>query len=288
MATIGHEMKPQLVPQPTPDRPLTVMDIIDGSFNILRVRPKTVVAIVASFVLPSQLIGAWVSRSTFTAFDDFDWETGEFADGEAPAGFTGGSDALFSVGAVLGYIVLPFIGVALTHLVQGWQQKQDRGALECVVFTLKKTHIIAGAFLLAKLLQVISFVLLIIPGFFMTAWLMVVAPVIAIEGLGPIASVRRSIALTRRRTGAAVGLLLSIIGVTYLLSTALGTVPTLAAFLLNDWGWVAFFALNMLAASVTTLLGVGCSVLLYGDLVNRTEGDDIRRQLETRLAANAG
>lgn len=288
MASIGSDMKPQLVPQPTPDRPLTVMDIIDGSFNILRVRPKIVVAIVASFVLPSQLISAWLSRSTFTAFDDFDWQTGEFADGQTQPEFAGGSDALFSVGAILGYVVLPFIGVALTHLVQGWKDGHDRGALECVIFTLKRTHIILGAFFLCKLLQIICFVLLVIPGVFMTGWLMTVAPVIAVEGTGPIESIRRSIALTRRRTGATVGLLVSIVVVTYLLSTALSTVPTVAAFLLNDWGWVAFFALNMLAASVTTLLGVGCSVLLYGDLVNRTEGDDIRRQLDRRLVANAG
>lgn len=266
-------------PQPTPDRPLTVMDLIDGSFNILRVRPKTVAAIVAAFTLPVQLLGAWLARNTLAAladfdFDSFDPESGTF---ENQPDFSGG---IFTIDWAISLLILPFIGVALTHLVQGWADGHDRGPGQCILFSIRKAPVIVAAFVIAKLAAALTLGLA-LPLFIL------VAPVIAVEDLGPIAAVRRAFELARRRSGPVYGLYVSIIVLAGVLGAALGSIPTLVAFLLGTWGWIALFALGIISEAVTTILGVGAAVLMYFDILRRTEGADIRRQIDQIAASRA-
>lgn len=255
------------------------MDIIDGSFNILRVRPKTVAAIVAAFSLPIQLLGAWLARNTLAAFadldfDSFDPQSGEF---ENQPSF---GESVFTLDWAISLLMLPFIGVALTHLAHGWTKGTDRGPVECIVFALRKGPTIIVAFVLSKIAATLTF------GIALPLFIFV-APVIAVEGLGPIASVRRAFGLARRRSGPIYGLYVSVILIAAVLGTALGTIPTLAAFLLGTWGWIALFALGIVSEAVTTILGVGCAVLAYFDILRRTEGADIQRQIDQITAARA-
>lgn len=276
------------MPKPVPDRPLTILDILDGALNVARLRPKTVASILAAFVLPSQLLVAWLQRHVLAAlaFDDpesFD----SFGSPGADFGVYRGSDAGLAVANVVPYLILPMIGVALTYLVLGWHQGVDRSATQCLKFTMKKMPVIIAAFVLCKLVQLIAFVLLIIPGLFATAFLIVVAPVIAAENLGPLAAMKRSYRLTRRRTGAVMGLLVSMAAVSFLLNTALSVLPLLAAFVFGSWGWVGFFAVGIVSTAVLSAFAVGAAVLLYFDLLNRSEGYDLRRQLDA-IAARRG
>ena len=76
--------------------------------------------------------------------------------------------------------------------------------------------------------------------------------------------------------------------VNVLLSSALTTLPILGALLLDDWGWVAFFALSLVSTSVLNVLGVGVSVLAYLDLRHRIEGLDLQRRLASLQLADTG
>ena len=91
---------------------------------------------------------------------------------------------------------------------------------------------------------------------------------------------RRSLRLVRPRFGNVLALLMLLVLVNVLLSSALTTLPVFGALLLDDWGWVAFFALGLVSTSALNVLGVGASVLLYLDLRNRVEGADLQRRVE--------
>lgn len=261
------------VPLPVPDRSLNALDIADGAFAILRNRPRTVAMIAAAFVLPVELLTAWIDREVFSAFDldTFDAETGQF---EGQGDFTsfGAFGAGSSVGTVLQYLMLPFLGVALTYLVLGWKRGIDRTAGECIVLTLKKTHVIVTVFVLSKVIQLVTLL-------FTTPMLMLLAPIIAAEGLGPLKAIRRSFSLGKRRYGQLVGLLLLIVLINLLLTYALLGVPIVGAFLLGDWGWVAFFALGSVGTTVLNVLATGAAVLAYFEVRNRVEGADLLEQV---------
>ena len=265
---------PVHLPAPVPNRPLNALDIADGAFAILRSRPRTVATIAASFVLPVQLITAWADRELFSAFnfDEFDSETGQFSgqsDFTGLSAFSGGSP----IGTVLQYLLLPFLGVALTYLVLGWRQGIDRSALECLVFTFKKSHIILVVFVLSKIIQVVTLLLT-------TPMLMLLAPIIAAEGLGPLAAIKRAFSLGKRSYGQLFGLLLMIVLLNFLLTYALLGIPLLGAFLLGDWGWIAFFALGSVGTTVLNILATGSAVLAYFEVRNRTEGLDLSRRIQ--------
>lgn len=268
---------PVHTPSPTPDRPLNAMDLADGAFAIVRGRPKVVATIVAAFLLPIQLLSTWLDRELYSAFSfsDFDTETGQFGDGELTglAAFDGSL-----VSTVLRYAILPFIGVALTYLVLGWKEGIDRSAKDCLVFTLKKTHIIIVALVISKLLQGLSLLLT-------TPMTMLVAPVIAAEDVGPIRAVRRAFTLGKRRYGALFVLQLLVVLINVLLVYATLTIPIVAAGLLSDWGWVAYFALSSIGSAILTVFGIGAAVLAYVDVTNRTEGADLRRRMQNARAS---
>lgn len=263
---------PIQTPNPVPNRPLSLFDMADGAFAILRSRPRTVVGICASFVLPILLINTWLERAFYAGLDfgDFNSESGQFEGGDPFENFGvfGGS----WTSAVLKYLLLPFLGVALTHLVAGWKDGFDRGIKDCLLFTVKKTHIIVAIFVLGKLIQTVSLM-------FATPAVMLLAPIVAAEGLGPFAAVRRAFQLSRRRYGQLLGLLCLVVLINVLLFYATLTIPTIGAFLLGDWGWVAYFALASVGETLFAVLGAGVAVLAYFDLLNRTEGDDLTRRL---------
>ena len=263
---------------PVPRRPLNALDICDGAFALVRSRPRSVVAIAAAFVLPSQVLAAWVSRSLFTDFDlgSFDSTTGEFEGQSNFNTFGMFQGSWFST--LLQYLILPFLGVALTHLVAGWRAGTDRSAKECLLFTLRKAHIIAAAFVLGKLLQLVSLLIL-------TPMVLLVAPVIAAEGHGPIAAIKRSFNLGKRRYWQLVPLLFLVMLVNVLLTYPLLTLPTIGGFLLGEWGWVVFFALGSVGTTALNLLAVGAAVFAYFDTIDRTEGADLARRIGLARAA---
>ena len=42
--------------------PMTVSDVLDGSFSILKAAPATIIAFTAIFSVPVQVLGAWMQR----------------------------------------------------------------------------------------------------------------------------------------------------------------------------------------------------------------------------------
>lgn len=227
------------------------------------------------FVLPTQLATAYFDRELFEVFEDFNEDSFANQSDFGVGGF-GGSP----ITTLLGFLILPFLGVAFTHLVLGWRAGIDRGARECLVFTLKKAHIIVVVFAFAKIIQVVTLLL-------STPWLMLAAPIIAAEDLGPVAAIRRSFALGRTRYGSLFAVVLLVVLINFLLSYALLGLPLALGFVFGDWGWIAFFGLGIVGTTVLTLLGTGAAVLAYVDVRNRTEGMHIAERVKRARSSNA-
>ena len=111
--------------------------------------------------------------------------------------------------------------------------------------------------------------------FVMTLFL-VVAPVIAVEGEGPVGAMGRSVRLVRPRYFPSMGIALLMALVSTLLGFALSALPqALAAWIGLERGW-PLLALGGIASELIVLPFVAAStVLLYLDLRVRTEGFDI-------------
>lgn len=260
------------VPRPIPDRPLTVMDVLDGAFNVIRARPRTVTLIIAVFVLPTYLLTAWLQRDIFASFDlsQFDTETGQFANQESLDSLN--TNAALGPTTFLTLLALPYVGVALTHLLQGWFEGVDRSAKDCLLFAGRKSGPIIGSFIIGKLFQLVTCGLAL-------PFTLMIAPVIAAEGLGPWAAVKRASSLAWKQAGYVIGVTFAIVIVSQLLGNAFTLVPMGVAFVLGRWGWVGFFAVGTVTQIVLTAFSVGTAVLAYFSVINRTDGADIRRRL---------
>jgi hypothetical protein len=103
-----------------------------------------------------------------------------------------------------------------------------------------------------------------------------VAPIVGVEGGGPVEVVRRSVRLVRNRYFPTLGLALLMGLVSFLLANALSALPqALALWVGFDDGW-PLLALGSIVSEIIVLPFVAAAtVLLYFDLRVRTEGLDL-------------
>lgn len=255
------------------------MDMADGSFEIMRGRPRVVAVIIMFFVLPAQILAAILQRDFFQALSNVDLttldpETGNF-EGAEDLQALGGTSNFLQADLLLSYPTLPFIGVAFTWLILQWRVGNDPTVIECLSFTLRRSHKILAAFVMCKLIQLAGLVLLMVPMLVATVALIVVAPVIAAEDAGPVAAMRRSWELVRQRFWPCAGIVVLTAIVTSLLESGLGSLPSLLAFGFGSWASMVFLVARTLIRMLTTAFTVGVACLLYLDLSTRLEGRDI-------------
>ena len=111
------------------------------------------------------------------------------------------------------------------RVVAGWLEGEDLSALDALRFTARRLPALAGAFVIVHALEGVGFLLLGVPGLAAIVLCSLTSPVLAIEGLGPVAAVRRSAELVRRRPGPLIGLTLLLVAVQYGVGQAVGTLP---------------------------------------------------------------
>ncbi len=269
--------------EPIADTPLGVIDLLDGAFAALRQRPQQIVAIVAGLVVPLGLFEAWAVRSAVL-----------------DAGGVGGSafpllvgvnvfSSTYAVASLLSLLVTAVAGVAVSHVVGGWLTGRDHTALGALALTARRSPTILAAFVVIHALEAIGFVLLVVPGVIVVVASSLTSPVIAVEGLGPIAAIRRSWSLVRRRAGSVLGVIL-LLGLVQLgVAGAISNVPGLAqSFLSPNQVWALVAATNLLASLILVPVNAAAMCLTYLDIRFRTEGLDLQRRIDADLPATTG
>lgn len=279
-----HEPAPVAAPDaaprgpivPMPRAPMTVADIIDGSFLLLKARPRTVLLVAAAFSVPFQVLAAWLQRDLLPAMGEgtSDPSTMFVSDGsESSIPFA----QLFLI-LLIGTLPLPFVGAVLARLAAGWYAGRDLTTAEAMREGLlpRKWLWLLLAWVPVHLAEGVAMIALVVPALFVMVFFQCVAPVIALEDVGPGMAVTRSARLVTRRYGWAllVGVLSIVLG--YALEQALGFLPSLLIPLApSSIQWILLAVVDSVVAIFVIPVVTSISLLLYFDLRIRTEGLDL-------------
>ena len=257
--------------------PMTVSDVLDGAFAILKAAPATIIAFTAIFAVPVQLLGAWLQRDLLGGASFLDM----FEQGDASlSGIDQGSMNSTWAQMVLLFgpsLALVFVASGIVRLVGAWHVGRDLTLGDLLRGSLPLAWPLLAAWVLVHLADGVGMLLCGFPALAVMTWFLVTAPVIGAEGLGPIKAMRRSARLVARRFWPVMGLTLLSSIVAMLFGYALGLVPTTLSLLLgtDGYGWLLTAASGILTSLITMPIVAATTVLIYLDLRVRTEGLDI-------------
>ncbi|MGH1505947.1 MAG: hypothetical protein ACRBI6_20530 [Acidimicrobiales bacterium] len=265
------------------DRPLGAIDLIDGAFTVIRSAPKVIVSLAALIVLPVAVFQGLVLRDTLGETSLLDsLETGALVDEEQPFSFGVGTQAMLFL---LDWLVLSLIGVVVALVVDEHRQGREATVSSIVRRLVPLLPRWALAFVLVHVVELVGLVLLVLPGLAAVVALSLTSPVLALEGLGAWASLRRSATLVRRSPGVVLVVMLVLFGVSYAVSYAIELLPSIGLFVLPpDAAWPLSSVSVLLNAIIMQPVTAAAMTLVYFDLRYRTEAYD----LDLRRAALVG
>jgi hypothetical protein len=270
------------------DRPLTVADVLDGSFEIIRARPRTVAIFAALFVLPGQMLHLLLDPEGYSGLGALIADPGRYFDDVSASGGGGPSGTETILLPMLGTLSVPFVAAGVSRLVEGWYGGHDRTARECLAFPKVRYVSLLGAWVLAHMAMVAGLVALGIPSLVFMSWWLVAAPAIVLEELRASAGLGRS-----RRLGKGsfwrvlwIGLLCAV--VSGIVASTLPLLPLALVSLFDAGGERVVAAASTMAVSLLTeVFAAGVAVMAYFDLRVRREGIDLQTAIAREFAADA-
>jgi hypothetical protein len=255
---------------------MSVGDILDGAFKLLRANAAAAVLITAAFIVPMAFVAAYLGRHTlggesiFTAFND----PSTVEDSTAST-----AEVLLGYGAVLvRFLLFPFfVGAALSPVVEASYLGGQRTGGEGVRIASRVLPALVGAWILSHLLLLFGFAFCVLPGFAVSAFFVLVAPALVIERLGAVAALRRSARLVRPMFWRVLAVSALAGVVAYFVDNALGTVPQIVALAIGTETAWPLLAVGQIVGSLVTVPYVAIvAILLYYDARIRFEGFDLQ------------
>jgi hypothetical protein len=255
---------------PVPLRPMRLLDVLDGAFSVLKLRPRVVLTTTAVLVLPLQVVTAYLSRQQLgEAFDLTDVSVRGAFDQSS----TGAGDIVL---AYLGTLPLVLVGAFIGRMVAGWYGGADPGPRELLRALVPRIPALVGCWFLVHLLETPAAIACLVPVLFVWPLVLCAAPAIGVEDLGPLQGLRRSWGLGSRRywecfwVAFMSGLLAQVLVISF------GLLPAILGSLLGEtWGWVVLAAGNTVAELVAIPFVAAAAALTYVDVRVRTEGLDL-------------
>jgi hypothetical protein len=258
-------------------RPMTTADILDGGFAVLKARPARIFAITAGFVIPIQLLAAYLQRDATGGVGLFDQSFGGTSgiDQSATVDPTGQVVAAALL-IVVPAIALVCVAAGIGHLISQWLMGRDAPAGEVLGVIGRCWWPLLGSFVLVKLAEMAGILACGIGILFVMPIFVPVAPIVGVERTGPAAALARSWRLIRGQYFRVMGLAVLMGIVSGLIGNALSALPqSLALWVGYDVGW-PLLALGSIVSQVVVLPFVAAAtVLLYFDLRVRNEGLDL-------------
>lgn len=282
---------------------MTVSDILDGAFRLMKANARAVFPIVAVFVVPLHVLAAFAQRNLFGGEGLLDALSDPSL--AAEGAFQTDADALVGITAgLLNILVLPFLAGAISQVVAASYLGRELGAADALRATLRRALALFGGWVVVHVLEasgfivaalvlvglavagapaagvVVATVLAILAGFpvfvVVLALSVPVAPAIVVEQLGPIAGTRRSWSLVRHRIWSVLGVALLAGLIASILGQILGFIPSIAGLLIGlQGGWILLALGGILTALITQPIVAIVATLQYFDLRIRFEGFDL-------------
>ena len=268
----GSEAVPSI-----PLMPRTTADILDGGFAVLKARPARIIGLTAAFVVTLQVVSAYFQRDYLGGVPIADFISDDPTVLNEQASGTQGAEIVAGIAVILlSTLALVFVAAALAHLVTQWTMGRDPGIGELFGVIARRSWPLLVTFAVVKLAEVGGALACYIGLPFVMALFVPVAPVVAVEGQGPFASLGRATRLARARYMPTLGIALLMGLTSWLLGTALSALPQLLAGWAGlDRGWPILAVGNIAAEVIVVPFVAASTVLLYLDLRVRTEGLDI-------------
>ncbi|HVF33060.1 MAG TPA: hypothetical protein VM933_08485 [Acidimicrobiales bacterium] len=260
---------------PLPLHPMSVGDVLDGAFKLLKANARTLLLVVAAFVVPLQLVSAFVVRDQVsTGFLDL-LSDPTIAESQADFALGDLAGSLFTV--ALGLVTTPLIAGAVSRVCAASYLGRPIGAAEALSGTLRRLPALLAAAFLVLVAQGLGFVLCILPGIALTVLYAAVTPALMIEDLGPLEAMRRSWRLLKPRFWPVLGIVALAWLIASFLGNLLGGIPSAVGALLGGslaWLWIGVGA--VLASIVSAPITAIVDTLLYFDGRIRHEGFDLQ------------
>ncbi|MEA2972028.1 MAG: hypothetical protein QOG82_486 [Actinomycetota bacterium] len=262
---------------PLPLHPMTLSDILDGAFNLFKAEFRAIVMVTAAFIIPVQIVAAFLQRDYLggtglvSLFSD-----PSAAESALDSGSNGQVWATLVAGAATVF-VLPFVAGAVSRIVSAAYLGERMTAGEALRAVRSRWWAFIVAWLLVHLLEGVGFLMCVLPGLLVMALFVPVAPTIAIEGLGPIRALKRSVRLVRPRLWPTLGIALLAGLLASTVGSVLGGVPQVLALAVGlKWGWLLLALGSVLSGLVSTPLVSIIATLVYYDGRIRQEGLDLQ------------
>ncbi len=271
---------------PLPLHPMSVGDVLDGAFKLLKANARTIVLIVAAVIVPTQLLSAFAIREQASVgfLNLFRDPTLVEAQGNTGLGSLAGS----LLTAVLSLLTGPFIAGAVSRVVAASYLGEVIGPAAALKATARRFGSLLAASILVFLVEVFGLLFCIIPGALAFALYTAVTPAVMIEEIGPIQAMRRSWRLMRPRMWAVLGIAILARIIAGVLGNLLGAVPSVAATVLGgSFAWLFIAIGGILSSLVSAPIVAIVATLLYFDGRIRNEGLDLQmmaRDLERSAA----
>jgi len=259
--------------QPTPQlRPLSVGEVLDASFKIVRQSFGVLAGCVIVVALPLNIIDTLVTASTQeNAFNIDSTRGSDVSTGTVVAGLL----VSFALAVVLSALAAAACFRAVSSLYLG-ERPTIGGSLSFAAARLGPVILLAFLYFLGL---IPAFLLLVIPGIWLSIAWTVSFPALLSEGLGPAAALRRSFGLVKGRWWPTFGTVLVmniIVGVISSIIVGILTATLIASTASEATAAVISTIANTLSAVVTLPISAAVLTVLYFDLRVRKEGYDLQ------------
>jgi hypothetical protein len=171
-------------------------DIIDGVFRLLRANARTLAPLLLAVAVPFEVLSAYASRNSAGLSQVLsnltDLQNRQFS--------LSTTDLVLSLLAELGiFIMTPVVAGAVCRTVAISYVGEQPGTRQVAKLGARRLVALVVASLLVHVLEALAALLCLLPALVVMALFVLTAPAIVLEGLGPVAGMRRSWRLVKRR-----------------------------------------------------------------------------------------
>jgi hypothetical protein len=266
---------------PLPLHPMTLGDVLDGAFKLLKANLVVAVLVTAAFQLPLDLVSAYLQRDIFGGLGLLQlFQDPSLADdvNTFPFSNLGEFGGVLFIEVILRQALVPFlVGCALAPVVMASYAGEEVSAGQAIVAVLRRLPLVLVAFVCIHLLELVAGVFCLLPALIPMTFFVLTAPAFSIERLGPIDAMGRSASLAGSRFWPVLGISLLAGVIAYFVDNSLGWVFQLPAQLIGlDTAWPLLAMGTLLPALVTMPFITMVASLLYVDARIRREGLDLQ------------
>jgi len=260
-------------------RPQSLIEVLDSGFALVRSAPILLFSIVAVFDIPVAVLSAYLRRDALSVDNQL-----IFGDPTLVNQGFGSAMAASAVSFLAGSLIQTIAGVAIGMVVVAWYSDREPDIAGILGKLARRIHWVVIAWLMVHLLELVGLIGIGIGAFLVACLLVVVGPAMAVEDIGPLASIRRSVRLVRGRFAPTMLFFVLSGIIATLLGSMMGGLPTVLGLLLGvNGGWILVAVGGVISGIVSTSFLAAATVAFYFDLRVRREGIDLHLEMVDRF-----